>query len=78
MKAKLEFDLDDPYEEENLKHALNGSKYKHIIDDIWQNVFRPNRKHGYGNKILDTDEAHNIIEELITIYLRTIEDINEL
>lgn len=55
MKAILQFDLP----EETVEHqdALNGTKYKCIIDDIWNEVFRPAMKHGYGTEYLATAEA---------------------
>ena len=45
-KASLSFSL--PEEQESFDAALNGWKYKAAVEDIWQNVFRPRYKHGYG------------------------------
>jgi len=73
MKAKFEFTL--PEENEEFLDAFNGSKYKYVIEEIWNEVFRKNRKHGYNNPKLDSDEAYEIIEELIKIYLEVTEDV---
>lgn len=62
---------------ENAEEAevyLKAYKYKHMLDDIWEECFRPNRKHGYGIKILDKEESHDIIEEIAEIYLRIIRE----
>lgn len=45
-KAQLVFDLDVPEDKEEFRHAQRGSTYKWIIDDIWEQVFRPYVKHG--------------------------------
>lgn len=65
MKVTLEFD-DDEREEADM--AFNGAKAHYKLEEIWQKCFRPNNKHGYGNKILDTDAAYEIIEELIKLH----------
>lgn len=54
--------------------ALNAWKYKNCIDEIWEKVFRPNRKHKFSNELLDSEQAHEVIEELIKIYQKTIEE----
>jgi hypothetical protein len=72
MKVTLEF---CPYEDSDaLDAALNGAKYKSQLDEIWQEVFRPYRKHGYVQKNLqecieaNPEVAETIIEGLIEIY----------
>jgi hypothetical protein len=84
MKVILEF---DKYEDaEELDNALNGSKYRSQLEDIWNNVFRPYHRHGYGNErireILAYDEdgtpkhpeAHELLDFLEAIYRETVYD----
>lgn len=54
--------------------ALKVRDFVNFNDGVWQHVWRPNNKHGYGNKILDSEEAYNIIEELMEIYNRLREE----
>jgi len=75
MKATLRFDL--PEEEYEHQAALDGVSSKMIISEIWEKVFRPNRKGPYGNAILDTEEANDVIEELIKIYNELMVDYRE-
>lgn len=72
MKAKLEFNL--PEDQEEFKHACNGFMYKETIDEIWNKCFRKNNKNGYGNKLLDSEQAYDIIDEIAKIYLEIIEE----
>jgi hypothetical protein len=72
MKVILEF---CPYEDSDaLDAALNGAKYRDKLDEIWQQVFRPYRKHGYSQKKLqecieaNPEVAETILEGLIEIY----------
>jgi hypothetical protein len=48
MKATLEFNL--PEDKELLDNALMAENYKAAFFEIWQEVFRPARKHGYRGK----------------------------
>ena len=68
-KYILEFD-----NEEEFLTAVNGWKYEAQLEEVWQRVFRPNRKYGYDNKILDDEKSYDVIEELIDIYLKVITD----
>ena len=78
MKATLEFDL--PEDREEHEDALNGTKYKGQLDEVWNQVFRPHRKHGYSNqelqKLIDDnfEIADKIIEGLIDIYLEVVRE----
>ena len=47
-KVTLYFDT-----EEEAVLAINARKYRDAVDDIWQQVFRPNFKHGYNKDIND-------------------------
>jgi hypothetical protein len=47
MKVVIEFNSWE--EADELDAALNGSKYKDKLDEIWNQLFRPSHKHGYGN-----------------------------
>lgn len=53
MKGILIFNL--PKEQENFKAAQNGMLYKTLIDDLYENVFRPHIK--YGRPILGESES---------------------
>lgn len=50
MKAILEFNL--PEDTEDFKVAQKGMEYKLALEDVWNEVFRPNFKHGYSNEVL--------------------------
>jgi len=71
-KITMEFNL--PEEQQQFDDALNGTKYCIQLEEIWNKVFRPSRKHGYNNPILDTEEACAVIEELINIYNEVINE----
>lgn len=73
-QATLYFNTEDPYVEEDLHICLNGHRYKNCLDEVWNKVFRPNRKHGYGNDALDNDQAYDVIEKLIEIYQEVLKD----
>ena len=47
MKAQLTFEL--PEDREEFDNAINGSKHKDMIDDIWNLIFRPYQKYGYNS-----------------------------
>lgn len=47
MKATLSFNL--PEERDEFETAVNAGKYKGALWEISQRVFRPARKHGYGD-----------------------------
>lgn len=63
-----------PEQREEFENAHNGSKYRAQVDDIWDKVFRPFYKHGYGDsefdKLLDKNHevASEIFEKLSDIY----------
>lgn len=79
MKVEMKFDLeneDDLYTYENM---LNANEMKRKHDEIWDKVFRPLNKHGYHGKLQelidkDPDLCYDVIEELIKIYQRVMED----
>jgi len=71
-KVTLTFDTYEDREE--LADALNGTKNAAKLEDIWEECFRKNNKHGYGNPILDSDEAYEVIEALKEIYLEIVND----
>ena len=74
-KAKLEFNL--PEQQESFDDALKGTKYKLLVDDIWNTVFRPYFKHGYRdaeiNKILENmgDDASKLMNYLADLWHET-------
>lgn len=75
MKAKLEFDL--PEEREEHEDALNGTKYKLQLEDIWNKMFRPRHKHGYDdqqiNDIVQRPEGEKLMDYLEEIYKEIID-----
>ena len=74
MKATLEFNIDDYDDKDMYNCAVKGQHYRDQIEEIYQRVFRPNRKHGYDNPILDDDKAYDIIEELFQLYQSVIQE----
>lgn len=70
MKASLVFNL--PEEQEEFNDAINGTKYKVQIEDIWNEVFRPFYKHGYRdeklNELLSNEAGSYIMEALVQLY----------
>lgn len=78
MKAILEFSL--PEEQEEHDDALNGTKYKCQLGEVWDKVFRPRHKHGYNNSILDTFMETNggqvVMDELEQLYREVLNEQN--
>lgn len=79
MKAKLEFDLEDVEDERSLKRALKANDYELALYEMQQKVFRPARKHGYGDasiqKILDENPAcAELVEKLEQLFYDILED----
>ena len=72
MKVTLEFDGHE--EREDYEDALNGSKYKSQVEDVWQHLFRPRHKHGYNdaelNTLLENDCCDKLMDKLEEIYQR--------
>lgn len=73
-KGILEFNLEDSYAREDFIDAINGTKYKIMLDDIWTHVFRPFYKHGYPDQEINRlteylgDDAYTIMEYLSKRY----------
>ena len=63
-KCTLEYNL--PEDQEDLDCALNGHKYKYVLSDIAQEVFRPARKHGYPDTRLQS--LIEKLDELVEAY----------
>lgn len=53
MKITLEYDT-----EEEALAAINGWRLQAAIDEVGQEVFRPARKHGYGDVEINKILAH--------------------
>ena len=73
MKVILEFDGNE--DKEAIEDAMNGSKYKDQIDEIWQRCFRPAYKHLYNNQRINellegehSDAFYEVIDYLAKIY----------
>ena len=72
MKATLKFSL--PEEQQEFLDAQNGSRYKGQIDQIWMEVFRPRRKHGYKDEEINAlleklgDDGDKLMEKLEDLY----------
>jgi hypothetical protein len=68
MKAILEFDLNEPDDRMHHKMAVDSQDMLIFIWDVEQDVFRPHRKHGYGNLRLDQLVAnHPEVREAISL-----------
>lgn len=74
MKAILEFDLDEPEDRSSHKLAVHAEEMRWALDEIWDKVFRPNNKHGYNNKVLDSEEAYHVIEALLDRYQAVLDE----
>lgn len=57
-KGILEFFL--PEEMEEFQTAVDGSKYKAVLHEVGQRVFRPARKHGYSGM---SDKIQSLINK---------------
>lgn len=70
MKGILEFDL--PEEREDFETAQHGWKYKCMIDDVWEKLFRPYHKHGYSNaeinELLEKEDCQKLLQHLEGLY----------
>jgi hypothetical protein len=78
VKVTLEFDSYENADE--LEAALNGAKYRDKLDEIWNQMLRPHRKHGFSQKKLqecieaNPEVADTIIEALIEIYQEVVNE----
>ena len=81
MKATLEFDL--PEEQEAFETAVNAWRYKVRIEDIWDQVFRPRRKHGYRDEEINVlleklgDDGDKLMEKLEDLYRSAVAEWSE-
>jgi hypothetical protein len=66
MKAKLEFDLDDFGDRKAHKRCVSATNAYIALNKIAEEVFRPNRKHGYGKEIEDLFDALGDDAEIVT------------
>ena len=70
MKVILEFSDEGEYGTEDMRMArvaMNAEVYKNAFEEIWEQCFRPNNKHGYPGKdsILNKESSYDVIEALI-------------
>ena len=70
MKVILEFSDEGECGMEEMRMArvaMNAEIYKNAFEEIWEQCFRPNNKHGYpGNdSILNKESSYDVIEALI-------------
>ena len=79
MKAILEFNL--PEEQEEFDAAVNGGVCKDMLDEVWQQCFRPLYKFGYSDPklqaLLDGEHGDTIadaIEMIAAIYTSAVHD----
>lgn len=83
MKAKLEFDLDDFNDRKAHKRCVSATDAYIALHKIANEIFRPNRKHGYEKEIEDLfdalgDDAEigtEIIDKLETKFYNTLEEL---
>jgi len=71
-KVTMEFDLPEEKEEFNL--AYKGIDYSVALVRVHNELLRPHRKHGYGEPILDDENAYAIIERLEEKFFSILED----
>ena len=70
MKVILEFSDEGEYGTEDMRMArvaMNAEVYKNAFEEIWEQCFRPNNKHGHPGKdsILNKESSYDVIEALI-------------
>lgn len=69
-KVILEFNL--PEEREAFEDATKGSEYKWALEEVWDKVFRPRHKHGYGRKdiddLMEDERVSKVVDFLEEIY----------
>lgn len=68
---ELLIEVDDA---EDASTFLNAYNYKDALEDIWQQCFRPNNKHGYPEEELNAELAYRVIEILSEKYLMILSD----
>ena len=73
LMVRLEYDSEE-WEFQDALKAIHGSKSYGIIGEIWQQVFRPNFKHGYDDTALDSEAAYEIIDKLSDRYREVLDD----
>lgn len=72
MKVKLEFQL--PEEMEEYESAMNGSRYKYQLDEVWERLLRQPFKHGYRDQELQElyeslgDKGYEFVDKLRDLY----------
>jgi len=84
LEATIEVE-DSFYDLQEFKVMLNGRIYKEALEEVWNYIFRPHRKHGYGDPILDkgmengTDiqSTNDVIEALIDRHQEVIEEMRD-
>lgn len=64
---------------EEARDYLKAFDYKDALEDMWNRIFRPRHKHGYGdqeiNEILgNSEECNKVIDYLEEIYHKILED----
>ena len=70
----IELSLDDYDDLERAKTFMRALDMDCFISEIWDRVFRPCFKHGYGtgnkeaDKILNSDQAYDVIDKLADVY----------
>jgi hypothetical protein len=62
MKAKLEFDLDDFSDRKAHKRCVSATDAYIALHKIANEIFRPNRKHGYEKDLEDLFEQCDSIK----------------
>jgi hypothetical protein len=76
MKGTLEFNL--PEEREDFQVAQDGWKYKLAMEEVWDRIFRPRHKHGYGKEIdelLKKEECDKLMDHLEGVYREIVRQI---
>lgn len=61
MKGKLVFNL--PMEQEEFEAACKGMHYRCLVENIWQEFFRPRHKHGFQDSGINGLLGMDVSEE---------------
>jgi hypothetical protein len=56
-----------------VKSMMESDIYKHTLEEIHTQLFRPVYKNGYDNNVLDNKESVLIIEELTKMFWNVLE-----
>lgn len=74
MKVKIEFDLEDYSDIKAHRRCINSTAAYMALSRIAEELFRPNRKHGYDREIEDLFDALGDDAEIATEIIDKLEE----